>query len=268
MRRPSRADGLAKERLRWTQELHDRFEQAVNQLGGPDRATPKGILKAMGVDGLTIYHVKSHLQKFRILKFVPETNTKGKFERRNISEILPNFGTTSGAQLNEALQLYMEAQRKQGDDKLQVRRNLKIKFEAQVRYFERIAGEHRNRVTPTKATKSLSPISLPSLCEESESNSKDFETDSEADKNEIESGERIQALKRAGIMAMNMMIKTCFLTGEKDFPTLQMISAFPGISQFAHHPWCLALCQAGADTTDNKMSSYMSMATMALSIEF
>ncbi|KAK5804366.1 hypothetical protein PVK06_032015 [Gossypium arboreum] len=203
MRRPSRADGLAKERLRWTQELHDRFEQAVNQLGGPDRATPKGILKAMGVDGLTIYHVKSHLQKFRILKFVPETNTKGKFERRNISEILPNFGTTSGAQLNEALQLYMEAQRKQGDDKLQVRRNLKIKFEAQARYFERIAGEHRNRVTPTKATKSLSPISLPSLCEESESNSKDFETDPEADKNEIESGERIQALKRAGIVEDN-----------------------------------------------------------------
>ncbi|MBA0684534.1 hypothetical protein Goari_026118 [Gossypium aridum] len=146
MRRPSRADGLAKERLRWTQELHDRFEQAVNQLGGPDRATPKGILKAMGVDGLTIYHVKSHLQ---------------------------------------------------------VRRNLKIKFEAQVRYFERIAGEHRNRVTPTKATKSLSPISLPSLCEESESNSKDFETDSEADKNEIDSGERIQALKRAGIVEDN-----------------------------------------------------------------
>ncbi|XP_017609200.2 myb family transcription factor PHL7-like [Gossypium arboreum] len=157
----------------------------------------------MGVDGLTIYHVKSHLQKFRILKFVPETNTKGKFERRNISEILPNFGTTSGAQLNEALQLYMEAQRKQGDDKLQVRRNLKIKFEAQARYFERIAGEHRNRVTPTKATKSLSPISLPSLCEESESNSKDFETDPEADKNEIESGERIQALKRAGIVEDN-----------------------------------------------------------------
>lgn len=80
---------------------------------------------------------------------------------------------------------------------------MKIKFEAQARYFERIAGEHRNRVTPTKATKSLSPISLPSLCEESESNSKDFETDPEADKNEIESGERIQALKRAGIVEDN-----------------------------------------------------------------
>lgn len=44
MRRPSRADGLAKERLRWTQELHDQFEQAVNQLGGPDSKCRAGNL--------------------------------------------------------------------------------------------------------------------------------------------------------------------------------------------------------------------------------
>ncbi|XP_044473745.1 myb family transcription factor PHL7-like isoform X2 [Mangifera indica] len=111
----SRSDGSGKERLRWTQELHYRFEEAVNQLGGPDRATPKGILKAMGVGGLTIYHVKSHLQKYRISKFIPESTTRGKFERRNISEILPNFGTTSAAQLNEALQMQMEVQRRLND---------------------------------------------------------------------------------------------------------------------------------------------------------
>ncbi|GFZ02183.1 hypothetical protein Acr_15g0007920 [Actinidia rufa] len=38
-----------KERLKWNNELHDLFEKAVNQLGGPDRVTPKGILKAMGI---------------------------------------------------------------------------------------------------------------------------------------------------------------------------------------------------------------------------
>ena len=34
----------SKQRLRRTHELHERFVDAVAQFGGPDRATPKGIL--------------------------------------------------------------------------------------------------------------------------------------------------------------------------------------------------------------------------------
>ncbi|KAK2651239.1 hypothetical protein Ddye_018728 [Dipteronia dyeriana] len=52
-------------RLRWTAELHQRFVDAVTHLGGPDKATPKTIMRVMGVKGLTLYHLKSHLQKFR-----------------------------------------------------------------------------------------------------------------------------------------------------------------------------------------------------------
>ncbi|KAF8765402.1 hypothetical protein HU200_008547 [Digitaria exilis] len=52
-------------RLRWTNELHRSFVRAVDCLGGQDKATPKLILQLMGVRGLTIAHVKSHLQMYR-----------------------------------------------------------------------------------------------------------------------------------------------------------------------------------------------------------
>ncbi|XP_075265347.1 uncharacterized protein LOC142357676 [Convolutriloba macropyga] len=57
-----------KPRLRWTDELHDKFVDAVEKLGGYSRATPSAILKAMGVDRLELGHVKSHLQKYRTEK--------------------------------------------------------------------------------------------------------------------------------------------------------------------------------------------------------
>ncbi|WCJ37296.1 Homeodomain-like superfamily protein [Euphorbia peplus] len=55
----------SKPRVRWTPGLHSWFVSAVKHLGGCDSATPKRILSLMDVPGLTRYHIKSHLQKYR-----------------------------------------------------------------------------------------------------------------------------------------------------------------------------------------------------------
>ncbi|KAL7095263.1 hypothetical protein ACP275_10G012800 [Erythranthe tilingii] len=67
-------------RLRWTPDLHLRFMHAVERLGGQERATPKLVLQFMGIKGLNISHVKSHLQMYRS-KRIDESNQGTKDQR-------------------------------------------------------------------------------------------------------------------------------------------------------------------------------------------
>ncbi|XP_077220357.1 transcription factor HHO3-like [Tasmannia lanceolata] len=55
-----------KARRCWSQELHQRFLHALQELGGSHAATPKQVKELMKVDGLTNDEVKSHLQKYRL----------------------------------------------------------------------------------------------------------------------------------------------------------------------------------------------------------
>ncbi|RWR97806.1 myb family transcription factor EFM-like protein [Cinnamomum micranthum f. kanehirae] len=55
-----------KSRRCWSPDLHRRFVNALQMLGGSQVATPKQIRELMKVDGLTNDEVKSHLQKYRL----------------------------------------------------------------------------------------------------------------------------------------------------------------------------------------------------------
>ncbi|XWS70638.1 hypothetical protein CRYUN_Cryun03dG0063900 [Craigia yunnanensis] len=55
-----------KARRCWSPDLHRRFVNALQMLGGTQVATPKQIRELMKVEGLTNDEVKSHLQKYRL----------------------------------------------------------------------------------------------------------------------------------------------------------------------------------------------------------
>ncbi|XP_043719809.1 myb family transcription factor PHL7-like isoform X1 [Telopea speciosissima] len=151
--------GTGKQRLRWTSDLHDRFVDAITQLGGPDRATPKGVLRVMGVPGLTIYHVKSHLQKYRLAKYLPESPADGsKEEKKDSGDSLSSMDSAPGVQINEALKIQMEVQ-KRLHEQLEVQRQLQLRIEAQGKYLQKIIEEQQ------KLGGALS-ASEPSLAEE------------------------------------------------------------------------------------------------------
>lgn len=68
------------EKRDWTSgDIHQQFVVAVEQLGGPNKATPKKILNLMPrkPDGLTLGQVKSHLQMYRKPGREPSMSSEG-----------------------------------------------------------------------------------------------------------------------------------------------------------------------------------------------
>ncbi|XP_077212881.1 myb family transcription factor PHL8-like isoform X2 [Tasmannia lanceolata] len=144
----------AKPRLKWTPELHQRFVDAVSQLGGAEKATPKAVMSLMGVSGLTLYHLKSHLQKYRLGKNQQSktctdnkdeeecivTNyrhdqTKGAhFNGENTGEALTQ---ANNLQIDKALLIQMEVQKKL-HEQIEVQRHLQLRIEAQGKYLQSV----------------------------------------------------------------------------------------------------------------------------------
>ncbi|XP_039132676.1 myb-related protein 2-like [Dioscorea cayenensis subsp. rotundata] len=161
----------AKPRLKWTPELHERFIEAVNQLGGAEKATPKTVMKLMGIPGLTLYHLKSHLQKHRLSKNLHAQSCSG--ATKNVigctvatdkaSEVTGSLmsktnipaQTNNSMQISEALQIQIEVQ-KRLHEQLEVQRHLQLRIEAQGKYLQCVL----EKAQETLGKQNLGPQSL------------------------------------------------------------------------------------------------------------
>ncbi|XAR55986.1 hypothetical protein NMG60_11036256 [Bertholletia excelsa] len=135
----------AKPRLKWTPDLHQRFVEAIAQLGGADKATPKGLMKVMGIPGLTLYHLKSHLQKYRLGKSQQSeaNNDIKQQENQRRDSYFSGVGDETRNQINgslqitQALQMQMEVQRKLCEQ-IEVQKHLQLRIEAQGKYLHSV----------------------------------------------------------------------------------------------------------------------------------
>lgn len=148
-----------KPRLRWTPDLHERFVEAVTKLGGADKATPKSVLRLMGMKGLTLYHLKSHLQKYRLGKQTKKDTGldagRVAFAAQGINFSTPvpppsipstasdNTGETP---LADALKYQIEVQRKL-HEQLEVQKKLQMRIEAQGKYLQTILEKAQSNLS-------------------------------------------------------------------------------------------------------------------------
>jgi hypothetical protein len=115
-------------------------------------ATPKTVMRVMGVKGLTLYHLKSHLQKYRLGKqfhregSVPEAKDvlHGSSDGQVVNNAASQTMTTPKSQnsqesfqITEAIRMQMEAQRRL-QEQLEIQRNLQLRIEAQGKYLQSI----------------------------------------------------------------------------------------------------------------------------------
>ncbi|CAM8887296.1 hypothetical protein QQ045_024897 [Rhodiola kirilowii] len=182
-------NSAAKQRMRWTQELHEAFVEAVNHLGGSEKATPKGVLKLMKVEGLTIYHVKSHLQKYRTARYRPDSSEATSQRNAAPLEDFSSLDLKTGIEITEALRLQMEVQ-KRLHEQLEIQRNLQLRIEEQGRYLQMMFEKQCKPVPDTeKPITSSSAIENISVISAAESLGKrKAEETSEVDASKLDKG--------------------------------------------------------------------------------
>jgi len=91
---------IKKQRMVWTPRLHQKFVDALNEIG-VEKATPKKIKEVMRVKGLEREHIASHLQKHR------HSDNKLPGMHQGMLQADAKFETTSAARRDQAIESQM-----------------------------------------------------------------------------------------------------------------------------------------------------------------
>ncbi|KAJ6778771.1 MYB-LIKE TRANSCRIPTION FACTOR FAMILY PROTEIN [Salix koriyanagi] len=148
----------SKKRIRWTQNLHRKFVECVNRLGGAEKATPKAILKLMDSDGLTIFHVKSHLQKYRSAKYIPDSS-EGKAEKRTSTDDVSQLDVKTESRIREALEVQIDVQRRL-HEQLEIQENLQLRIEEQGKQLKMMFDQQQKTTNSLLNNQNLNITSL------------------------------------------------------------------------------------------------------------
>ncbi|XP_019702523.1 two-component response regulator ORR26 isoform X2 [Elaeis guineensis] len=95
---------VKKARVVWSVDLHQKFVNAVNQIGF-DKVGPKKILDLMNIPGLTRENVASHLQKYRLYLSRLQKQNEGRTSSGNLQsdfsskDVAGNFDVLSSTQM-------------------------------------------------------------------------------------------------------------------------------------------------------------------------
>ncbi|KAG9130987.1 hypothetical protein Leryth_006753 [Lithospermum erythrorhizon] len=120
----------------------------------------------MGIQGLTLYHLKSHLQKYRLSKNLhgQSNSTNGKpaigeriCDMNGNHMITPNNTPqpNKNLQIGEAIQMQIEVQRRL-HEQLEVQRHLQLRIEAQGKYLQAVLEKAQD----TLGTQNLGAIGI------------------------------------------------------------------------------------------------------------
>ncbi|KAL3840578.1 hypothetical protein ACJIZ3_025169 [Penstemon smallii] len=113
-------------------------------------------MRVMGIHGLTLYHLKSHLQKYRLGKSQQSQTHHQNKEQGNEENQMSHFTSkisdgspkhiNESSQIAQALQMQMEVQRKL-HEQIEVQRHLQLRIEAQGKYLQSVLEKAQETIS-------------------------------------------------------------------------------------------------------------------------